>query len=169
MTGASSQGGSRWAPITGWVTVGQDHDTASFAVSPIGRLLICADGGSNGSRLRLWKAELQRFAAATGVAVTVCHSPPGTSKWDTIEHRLFAHITMNWRGRPLVSHEVSVELIGAITTQGGLQLQAERDTSAYPPKVSVPEAEMAALALTRHTFHGEWNDTIHPQLPPRHV
>lgn len=169
----------------GWVTVGQDHDTASFAVSTIGRwwavvgqppypqadrLLICADGGgSNGSRLRRWQAALPRFATATGVAVTVCHVPPGTSKWNTSKHRLFAHSTRNWRGRPLVSHEVIVALIGATTTQGGLPIRAERDTSTYPTKVSVSEAEMAALTFTRHAFHGEWNYTIHPQPPPRHV
>jgi len=167
---------------TGWVTVGQDHDTASFAVATIARwwetvgqptypqadhLLICADGGgSNGSRLRLWKAELQRFATATGVTVTVCQLPPGTSKWNKIEHRLFAHISMNWRGRPLVSHDVIVDLIGATTTRTGLRVRAERDTNAYPTKITVSDAEMAALALTRHAFHGEWNYTIHPQSAP---
>jgi len=167
---------------TGWVTVGQDHDTARFAVATIARwwevvgrptypqadqLLICADGGgSNGSRLRLWKAELQHFASATGVTVTVCHLPPGTSKWNKIEHRLFAHISMNWRGRPLVSHEAIVDLIGATTTRTGLRVRAERDTRSYPTKVVVPDGEMAALALTRHAFHGEWNYTIHPQPTP---
>jgi hypothetical protein len=164
---------------TGWVAVGQDHDTASFAVATIGRwwaavgrptypradrLLICADGGgSNGYRLRLWKAELQRLADATGIAVTVCHLPPGTSKWNKIEHRLFAHISMTWRGRPLVSHEVVVELIGATTTRTGLRVRAERDTRQYPTKVAVTNATMAALALERHAFHGEWNYTIHPR------
>jgi len=163
---------------TGWVTVGQDHDTASFAVATIARwwevvgaptypqadrLLICADGGgSNGARTRLWKAELQRFAAATGLTVTVCHLPPGTSKWNKIEHRLFSHISMNWRGRPLVSHEVMVDLIGATTSRTGLRVQAERDTNAYPTKVKVSDEEMAALALTRHAFHGDWNYTLHP-------
>ncbi len=167
---------------TGWVTVGQDHDTASFAVGALGRwweavgrptypratrLLICADGGgSNGARLRLWKAELQRFADTTGLAVTVCHLPPGTSKWNKIEHRLFAHITMNWRGRPLVSHEVVVELIGATTTEAGLRVRAERDTATYPTNVAVPDATMAALALARHDFHGEWNYTIRPRPSP---
>ena len=167
---------------TGWVTVGQDHDTARFAVATIARwwevvgrptypqadqLLICADGGgSNGSRLRLWQAELQRFASATGVTVTVCHLPPGTSKWNKIEHRLFAHISMNWRGRPLVSHEAIVDLIGATTTRTGLRVRAERDTRSYPTKVVVSNGEMAALALTRHAFHGEWNYTIHPQPTP---
>jgi hypothetical protein len=163
---------------TGWVTVGQDHDTASFAVATIARwwaavggptypradrLLICADGGgSNGARTRLWKAELQRFATATGMAVTVCHLPPGTSKWNKIEHRLFSHISMNWRGRPLVSHEVIVDLIGATTSRTGLRVQAELDTNAYPTKVKVSDEEMAALALTRHAFHGDWNYTLHP-------
>jgi hypothetical protein len=166
----------------GWVTVGQDHDTASFAVATISRwweavgrptypqadrLLICADGGgSNGYRTRLWKAELQRFAAATGLAVTVCHLPPGTSKWNKIEHRLFAHISSNWRGRPLVSHEVAVELIGATTTRTGLRVRAERDANLYPTKVKVSDEEMAALALTPHAFHGKWNYTLHPQRPP---
>jgi Rhodopirellula transposase DDE domain len=167
---------------TGWVTVGQDHDTAGFAVATIGRwweavgqptypqathLLICADGGgSNGSRTRLWKAELQRFATATGVGVTVCHLPPGTSKWNKIEHRLFAHISLNWRGRPLVSHEVAVHLIGSTTTRTGLRVRAERDTNPYPTKVKVSDAEMAALHLAPHPFHGEWNYTIHPQSSP---
>jgi transposase len=163
----------------GWVTVGQDHDTASFAVASLHRwwevvgrhsypqadqLLICADGGgSNGYRVRLWKVELQHFATATGLQVTVCHLPPGTSKWNKIEHRLFAHISMNWRGRPLVSHEVVVNLIGATTTREGLQVQAERDTRSYPTKIKVPDAELAAVDLTPHMFHGEWNYTIAPQ------
>jgi hypothetical protein len=164
---------------TGWVAVGQDHDTASFAVATLRRwwasmgnatypeatrLLISADGGgSNGYRLRLWKAELQQFADATGLAVTVSHLPPGTSKWNKIEHRLFSHITMNWRGRPLVSHEAAVALIGGTTTQTGLRVRAERDTGHYPTKVAVTNATMAALALERHAFHGEWNYTIHPR------
>jgi DDE family transposase len=162
----------------GWVSVGRDHDTASFAVASLRRwwqvvgqaaypqvqhLLICADGGgSNGSRLRLWKAELQRFATATGLQVTVCHLPPGTSKWNKIEHRLFAHISTNWRGRPLVSHEVIVELIGATTTATGLRVQAELDTGVYPTKLKVSDDEMAALHLTPHPFHGEWNYAIAP-------
>jgi hypothetical protein len=163
---------------TGWVRVGQDHDTASFAVASLlrwwqvvgqptypqaTRLLISADGGgSNGYRVRLWKRELQRFATATGLTVTVCHLPPGTSKWTKIEHRLFAHISLNWRGRPLVSHEVVVNLIGATTTQTGLTVQAERDTGRYPTKVQVSDEAMAALHLTPHAFHGEWNYTIAP-------
>lgn len=162
----------------GWVTVGQDHDTASFAVASLRRwwevvgqptypgvhhLLICADsGGSNGYRTRLWKVELQQFANTTGLQVTVCHLPPGTSKWNKIEHRLFAHISMNWRGRPLVSHEVVVALIGATTTQSGLHVNAERDTSRYPTKIKVSEGELAALHIKPHTFHGEWNYTIAP-------
>ena len=167
---------------TGWVTVGQDHDTASFAVTSLRRwwqavgtsaypaaerLLICADGGgSNGYRVRLWKVELQRFADESGLTVTVCHLPPGTSKWNKIEHRLFAHISMNWRGRPLVSHEVIVELIGATTTQAGLRVQAELDLGQYPTKVKVTDEEMASLHLTPHTFHGEWNYTLVPRTTP---
>ncbi len=162
----------------GWVTVGRDHDTASFAVASLRRwwqvvglaaypqaerLLICADGGgSNGYRLRLWKVELQGFADATGLQVTVCHLPPGTSKWNKIEHRLFAHISLNWRGRPLVSHEVVVELIGATTTREGLRVQAELDPTVYPTKVRVSAADLAAVRLTPHAFHGEWNYTITP-------
>jgi len=163
----------------GWVTVGQDHDTASFAVASLRRwwqvvgtsaypaaerLLICADGGgSNGYRVRLWKVELQHFADESGLSVTVCHLPPGTSKWNKIEHRLFAHISMNWRGRPLVSHEVIVELIGATTTQAGLRVQAELDLGQYPTKVKVTDEEMASLQITHHAFHGEWNYTLAPR------
>lgn len=165
---------------TGWVTVGNDHDTAAFAVATLRRwwqavgsqvypaakrLLISADaGGSNGYRIRLWKAELQRFADDTGVEVTVCHLPPGTSKWNKIEHRLFSFITMNWRGRPLISHEVILRLIGATTTRTGLRVHAELDKGEYPTKVKVGEAEFAALQLTPHQFHGEWNYTIAPSL-----
>jgi hypothetical protein len=162
----------------GWVSVGQDHDSASFAVECLQRwwevvgqqgypqaeqLLICADGGgSNGYRVRLWKVELQCFATATGLHVTVCHLPPGTSKWNKIEHRLFSHITMNWRGRPLISHEVVVELIGATTTREGLQVQAERDLGSYPTKIKVSDEELAAVQIAPHAFHGEWNYTIKP-------
>lgn len=165
---------------TGWVSVGQDHDTASFAVASLHRwwqvaravaypqakrLLISADsGGSNGYRVRLWKLELQRFANATGLEVTVCHLPPGTSKWNKIEHRLFAHISMNWRGRPLTSHEVIVSLIGATTTRTGLQVQAELDVGSYPTKIKVSDQEMATVQITPHSFHGEWNYTIVPDL-----
>jgi transposase len=163
----------------GWVTVGRDHDTATFAVASLRRwwqavgmdaypgaerLLICADGGgSNGYRVRLWKVELQQFADATGLAVTVCHLPPGTSKWNKIEHRLFAHISMNWRGRPLISHEVIVDLIGATTTTTGLRVQAELDPGEYPTKVKVSDDDLATVQLTPHAFHGEWNYTVTPR------
>jgi hypothetical protein len=160
---------------TGWVSVGSDHDTASFAVATIGRwwstvgrlaypeasrLLICADsGGSNRYRVRLWKKELARFAADSGLQVTVCH-PPGTSKWNKIEHRLFSSISMNWRGRPLTSHQVVVDLIGSTTNRKGLTVHAELDTGAYPAKIKVTDEELATVPLTRHAFHGEWNYTI---------
>ena len=160
----------------GWVNVGCDHDTAAFAVAGIRRwwkgmgqrvypradqLLICADsGGSNGYRTRLWKLELQAFADDTGLEITVCHLPPGTSKWNKIEHRLFSYISMNWRGKPLVSHEVAVNLIAATTTTKGLKVKAQLDSSLYPTKVEVSKAEMQRINLQPHTFHGEWNYTI---------
>ena len=163
----------------GWVSVGIDHDTAAFAVQSIrnwwtlmGRdrypeatqLLITADGGgSNGSRTRLWKTELQRFADETGLRLTVCHFPPGTSKWNKIEHRMFCHITQNWRGRPLVSLEAIVNLIGSTTTRTGLRLRAALDTQAYPTGLQVPDEELAAVHLIRADFHGEWNYTILPR------
>ena len=170
------------AADTGWVSVGTDHDTAAFAVATIrrwwqavgtttyptaSRLLICADGGgSNGYRTRQWKTELAAFAAESGLSVTVCHLPPGTSKWNKIEHRLFSHISMNWRGRPLTSHEVIVETIAATTTRTGLTVHAELDTTEYPTGVKIPDKAMRALgdsgALTRHDFHGEWNYTLNP-------
>ena len=129
-----------------------------------GRLLICADGGgSNGYRVRLWKVELQRFADETGLEVTVCHFPPGTSKWNKIEHRLFSHITMNWRGRPLISHQVVVELIAATTTATGLEVEAHLDTQSYPTKIKVSDEQMSRLRLKPHTFHGEWNYTLSPR------
>src|SRR5215210_503835 len=162
----------------GWVSVGCDHDTAGFAVASLrrwwqvvgqaaypqaGGLLICADGGgSNGYRLRLWKVERQRFATDTGLRVTVCHLPPGTSKWNKLEHRLFAQISTTWRGRPLVSHEVIVELIGATTTETGLRVRAALDPAVYPTKIKVSAEAMAALHLTAHPFHGEWNYSIAP-------
>jgi hypothetical protein len=162
----------------GWVNVGVDHDTSSFAVESIRRwwsgmgsemysdaerLLICADGGgSNGYRVRLWKVELQRLADETGLEVTVCHFPPGTSKWNKIEHRLFSHITMNWRGRPLVSHQVVVELIAATRTATGLEVEARLDTGSYPTKVKVTKQQMERVRLHPHDFHGEWNYTIKP-------
>ena len=163
---------------TGWVSVGTDHDTAAFAAATLrrwwgqvgraaypdaDRLLVTADaGGSNGYRLRLWKTELARFAAETGLAVTVCHFPPGTSKWNKIEHRLFSQISANWRGRPLVSHEVVVELIGATRTRSGLRVQAELDAARYPLGVKVSDRELAAVPLKRHDWHGEWNYTVLP-------
>jgi hypothetical protein len=162
----------------GWVSVGTDHDTAAFAVATLGRwwqqagqrlypnadrLLVTADaGGSNGYRVRAWKTELARFAAETGLAVTVCHFPPGTSKWNKIEHRLFSHISTNWRGRPLVSHQVIVELIAATQTRSGLKVRAELDQGSYPLGVKVSDGELAAVPLHRHNWHGEWNYTILP-------
>ena len=167
---------------TGWVNVGTDHDTAAFAVESIRRwwhaagthdypaatrLLITADaGGSNGYRSRTWKAELAALAAETGLAITVCHLPPGTSKWNKIEHRLFCHITMNWRGRPLTSHEVILASIAATTTGTGLSVHAQLDTGDYPTGVQISNARMAALPIARHTFHGDWNYTLHPGTIP---
>jgi Rhodopirellula transposase DDE domain len=162
----------------GWVSVGIDHDTASFAVHAIRRwwqvmgrpiyhgtrsLLITADaGGSNGTRLRLWKWELQRFANRTGLAITVCHFPPGTSKWNRIEHRLFSHIAMNWRGTPLVDLATIVSLIGSTHSTSGLRVRSELDRGRYPDGVTVSDAQMARVQLDRHRFHGDWNYTIHP-------
>ena len=167
---------------TGWVNVGTDHDTAAFAVESIRRwwhargshdypnatqLLITADaGGSNGYRSRTWKAELAALAVETGLAITVCHLPPGTSKWNKIEHRLFSAITMNWRGRPLTSHEVILQSIAATTTGTGLRVHAQLDTGDYPTGVPGSDAEMAALPIARHAFHGDWNHTLHPHSIP---
>jgi len=170
------------ATNTGWVSVGTDHDTSAFAVNTIRswwtttgslaypdatRLLITADGGgSNGYRTRLWKTELAALATETGLTITVCHLPPGTSKWNKIEHRLFSHISMNWRGRPLTSHEVIVNTIAATTTKTGLSVHAELDTSEYPAGVKIPDQQMRALEadgiLTRHDWHPEWNYTLNP-------
>jgi transposase len=170
------------AADTGWVSVGTDHDTAAFAVETIrrwwqatgptcyphaSRLLITADGGgSNGYRTRLWKTELAALAADTGLRITVCHLPPGTSKWNKIEHRLFSHISMNWRGRPLTSHDVIVQSIAATTTRTGLSVHAELDTDTYPTGVKIPDAQMKALhdtgTLYRHDWHPEWNYTLNP-------
>jgi len=163
----------------GWVSVGTDHDTPAFAVASVQRwweqmgqrtypeakeLLITADGGgSNGSRARLWKVELQRLADETGLRITVCHLPPGTSKWNKIEHRMFCHITENWHGRPLVSHEVVVQLIGHTTTRTGLGIRAELDTHSYPTGVKVSDSELATVRLEPAAFHGEWNYTIAPR------
>jgi Rhodopirellula transposase DDE domain len=166
------------AANTGWVSVGADHDTSAFAVQTLrrwwntvgahrypdtDRLLICADGGgSNGYRVRAWKIELAGFAAETGLTITVCHLPPGTSKWNKIEHRLFSQITMNWRGRPLTSHQIIVELIGATHTATGLTVRAELDTNTYPIGIKYTNKQVDALPITRHDFHGEWNYTIAP-------
>lgn len=162
----------------GWVSVGVDHDTAGLAVNAIrswwkrmGRpayaqatsLLITADaGGSNGPRLRLWKWELQRFANRTGLSITVCHFPPGTSKWNKIEHRLFSHIATNWRGKPLVSLAVIVNLIGSTTTVAGLRVRSEIDHGSYPQGMVVTDEQMAQVNLKPHGFHGDWNYTIRP-------
>jgi Rhodopirellula transposase DDE domain len=163
----------------GWVNVGVDHDTPEFAVESIARwwsamgkrtypgakeLLITADGGgSNASRSRLWKLELQRFADRSGLAVSVSHFPPGTSKWNKIEHRLFCHITENWRGRPLVDHETVVQLIGSVRTAAGLTVTAKLDTRQYATGIKVSDAEMDDLLITHEPFHGEWNYTLHPR------
>ena len=125
------------------------------------RLLITADaGGSNGHRVRLWKTELAKLAAETGLAITVCHYPPGTSKWNRIEHRMFSFITMNWRGRPLTSYRTIVELIGATTTETGLTIRAEHDPEWYAKGLKISDREMDALPLTRHDWHGDWNYTL---------
>ena len=166
----------------GWVGVGTDHDTAAFAVSTIRRwwtgmgehlypsakhLLITADGGgSNGSRNRLWKRELQNLADETGLEIEVAHLPPGTSKWNKIEHRLFSFISQNWRGKPLVSHEVIVQLIAATTNRKGLSVHAEIDPATYPPGTKISKQEMARLRLEPASFHGEWNYTIRPIAHP---
>lgn len=130
------------------------------------RLLITADcGGSNGARVRLWKRELQTLADELGLAITVCHLPPGTSKWNKIEHRLFSFITKNWRGKPLVSYQTIVQLIAATTTKAGLKVKSEIDTNAYPAGIKVSDAEMDAINIQRHQFHGDWNYTISPSKP----
>ena len=162
-----------------WVSVGVDHDTASFAVESIRRwwwsmgyavyskatrLLITADaGGSNGYRLRLWKLELQKLADETGLEIAVCHFPPGTSKWNKIEHRLFSAITQNWRGKPLVSHEVVVNLIGATTTETGLKVNSELDTNQYPAGRIVSDDELSTIHIRRDIFHGDWNYALLPR------
>ena len=166
----------------GWVSVGDTADTAEFAVESIRRwwnqmgadrfpnatrLLITADaGGSNGYRLRAWKTQLAALAAETGLRVTVCHYPPGTSKWNRIEHRMFSFITMNWRGRPLTSVRTIIELISATSTMTGLTIQAGYDPEWYPKGVKTTDAQLAAVPLTPHTFHGEWNYTINAQSNP---
>ena len=166
------------ASNTGWVSVGTDHDTASFAVETIRRwwntmgrqrypaateLMITADGGgSNGSRVRLWKLELQRLADEINIPISISHLPPGTSKWNKIEHRLFSYISMNWRGQPLISHEVIVNLIAGTTTRKGLKVHAELDESSYPSGIKVSDAEFEKIRITRNSFHGEWNYRIDP-------
>jgi len=171
----------------GWVSVGVDHDTAAFAVGTIRRwwysmgqplypeaqrLLITADGGgSNGYRVRLWKLELQKLAVETGLSIMVCHLPlpPGTSKWNKIEHRLFSFITQNWRGKPLISHEAIVSLIAATKTTTGLRVRCELDTAKYPKGVRVTDVDLAGINLHRDDFHGEWNYTISPRSENRSV
>jgi hypothetical protein len=165
---------------SGWVHVGIDHDTAAFAVESLRRwcneigcaqypeakqLLISADGGgSNRSRGRLWKWELQQLADETGLAITVCHLPPGTSKWNNTPHRLFAWMSQNWRGKPLISYAVILQLIAATTTEAGLTVPCQLDTNSYPTGRNVSDKEMATLSLRPDPFHGEWNDTIQPRV-----
>ena len=172
------------AANSGWVSVGVDHDTAAFAVNSIRqwwrtvgrarypeatRLLITADGGgSNGSRVRLWKRELQTLANELGLDIMVSHLPPGTSKWNKIEHRLFSFISQNWRAKPLVSYRVIVELISATTTKTGLTVRCELDAGQYPSGIVVSDAEMAAINIERAEFHGDWNYTISPNTYPPH-
>ena len=167
------------AQNTGWVNVGVDHDTAAFAVESIRRwwysmgqpcyprarqLLITADaGGSNGARVRLWKWELQKLADETGLRIAVCHFPPGTSKWNKIEHRLFSAISQNWRGKPLVSHEVIINLIAGTTTKTGLRVKSRLDSSRYPAGVKISKKQMAEVRLQREEFHGDWNYSILPR------
>lgn len=165
----------------GWVNVGIDHDTSAFAVESIRRwwnsmgqkvypeaekLLITADsGGSNGYRVRLWKIEMQKFADETGLEISICHFPPGTSKWNKIEHRLFSFITQNWRGKPLISHEVIVNLISATTTNKGLRVECQLDKSSYNKGIKISDEMMERINIIRSDFHGEWNYTI----PPKHA
>ena len=166
------------ADDAGWVSVGMDHDTSAFAVQSIRRwwaevgrprypgatrLVITADGGgSNGSRVRLWKRELQRLANELGLDIVVHHLPPGTSKWNKIEHRLFSFITVNWKAQPLISYRVIVDLISATTTKTGLTVRCELDSNAYPKGIVVSDQEIAEINITRDAFHGEWNYTISP-------
>lgn len=168
---------------TGWVSIGTDHDTAAFAVNAIRRwwktmgkqryakpkgLMVTADGGgSNGYRVRLWKTELQKLANELKFPITVCHLPPGTSKWNKIEHRLFSFITINWRGKPLRSYRTIVQLIAATTTKTGLKVRAELDENIYPKGIRVSNDQLAAVNLYPHDFHGEWNYTIAPDLKRR--
>jgi hypothetical protein len=169
------------AADAGWVNVGTDRDTAAFAIESVRRwwhgrgaldypaarrLLVTADaGGSNGYRTRAWKTGLAQLARETGLEITCCHFPPGTSKWNKIEHRLFSYITMNWRGRPLASHEVIVNSIAAVTTRTGLTVHAELDQGTYPPGIKISKAELDALPAVAHYWHGEWNYTLLPASP----
>ncbi len=162
----------------GWVSVGIDHDTAAFAVASIKRwwekmgkgsypeanhLLITADsGGSNGNRNRLWKIELQKLSDQTGLTISICHFPPGTSKWNKIEHRMFSFIGKNWRGKPLIDHATIVNLIGSTKTKGGLEIKCEIDTNDYPKGIKISDDEMENVKMKRHNFHGDWNYTIFP-------
>jgi hypothetical protein len=162
----------------GWVSLGISHDTSAFAVASIGRwwrhmgrkaypkatsLLVTADsGGSNGSRVRLWKWELQKLADKTGLVISVSHLPPGTSKWNKIEHRMFCFISQNWRGRPLLTHATIVSLIGATRTTTGLKIRCQIDRTVYPSGIEVTDQQMASIALERGDFHGDWNYTIWP-------
>ncbi len=164
----------------GWVNVGIDANTAEFAVNSIlgwwqqlghqryphaKSLTITADcGGANSNRVRLWKTELQRLADETGLEIIVCHFPPGTSKWNKVEHRLFSFMSLNWRGKPLESHEVIINLIAATTTTTGLKVYAQLDKRQYPTKLEVTDAQLAAVNITRHSFHGDWNYTINPSI-----
>ena len=164
----------------GWVNIGVDHDTAAFAVESIRRwwdelgrkryagkakrLFITADcGGSNGARVRLWKVELQKLANETGLSITVAHHPPGTSKWNRIEHRMFSFISMNWRGRPLISHQVIVQLIASTKTKTGLNIACGIDWGNYPKGIRIPESVLKDLNISYDKFHGDWNHTISPQ------
>jgi hypothetical protein len=163
----------------GWVSVGIDHDTSQFAAASIlawwenlgqerfpkaTTLTITADcGGSNGNRTRLWKTELQRLADHTGLSITVCHFPPGTSKWNKIEHRLFSYISINWRGKPLTSHQTVIDLIAATTTNTGLKIYARLDPNAYPDKLTITDQQLGSVHLESHSFHPEWNYTIKPR------
>ena len=163
----------------GWVNVGIDHDTSAFAVESVRRwwysmgkdlypdakqLMVTADGGgSNGYRIKLWKLELQKLADETGLSIQVSHFPPGTSKWNKIEHRLFSFISQNWRGKPLISHEVIVKLIAATSNKTGLKVECQLDTNIYPKAIKVSDKEMADIHIQRHSFHGEWNYTISPK------
>ena len=164
---------------TGWISVGTDHDTAAFAVESIRRwweymgrkcypkateLLITADGGgSNGSRNRLWKKMLQQLSNSEGIQISVCHFPPGTSKWNKIEHRMFSYVSINWRGRPLINHETIVNLIANTKTSKGLSIQAELDKTDYPTGIKVSDDEISQLNIKRSSFHGEWNYSISPK------